>query len=131
MSSIQGGVFVFETNTTFESFVYNRMQGLFLSTGSSGPEIKVKKHATLGTFGYFKREQHETRCMKWLHENFTGLDRGGELLGFMNYFIVQCSFIYISFQLRKNNPELLNSMQNAKKGGLGDIERHVEQGHGG
>jgi hypothetical protein len=42
VSPIQGGVLGFETNTTFESFVYNRPQGLFFSTGSSGHEIKVK-----------------------------------------------------------------------------------------
>jgi hypothetical protein len=68
--------------------------------------------------------------MKWLHENFMGLDRDGELLEFMNYFIVQCSFIYISFQIeKKNNPELFNSRQKGKNRGLEDIERHVEQGH--
>ncbi len=39
VSSIQG-VLVFETNTTFESVVYNRPQGLFFNTGSSGHEKK-------------------------------------------------------------------------------------------
>jgi hypothetical protein len=66
--------------------------------------------------------------MKWLHENFMGLDRDGELLGFMNYFIVQCSFIYISFQNKKNNRELLNRIQKGKNRGLENIERHFEQG---